>query len=243
MKKARPLHPLKPRAVHESFGRRRVRHRQDHEVGAGQERVERIGRMQLGHAGRHVAAPAVDADHAHAERRATRAVSAPMPPTPTISAVDSARWMTPVSSGRLCHSRRSWLRQVVVEPAREGEHEGHDVRGDVIVEDLAEIGDRDRVRDELGVVVAGGRRGLRRLEPAEPRRVLRSAAGMVPNAASAWPMARAACSDVLGDDDRRARGPPRRAAWPIRGSFRSAAAASRVWSSWADTTAEPVEGQ
>src|SRR6266851_2989908 len=59
-------------------------------------------------------------------------------------------------------------RQVVVEPAREREHEGHDVRADVVVVDLAEVGDHRRVRDQLVVIVAGGRRSLRGLEPAEP---------------------------------------------------------------------------
>ena len=39
---------------------------------------------------------------------ASRAVSAPMPPTPTISAVASGRWITPFASpGSGRHSRRS----------------------------------------------------------------------------------------------------------------------------------------
>ena len=59
------------------------------------------------------------------------------------------------------------LRQVDLQPAREGEHEAHDVGGDVVVIDLAEIGDLDRVGDQLRVVVAGRRRRLRRLQPAQ----------------------------------------------------------------------------
>src|SRR3989442_4927433 len=55
-----------------------------------------------------------------------------------------------------------------MEVAGEGEHERHDVRADVVVVDLAEVGDDDRVLDQRRIVVAGGRRGLRRLEPPQP---------------------------------------------------------------------------
>ena len=41
---------------------------------------------------------------------------------------------------------------------------------DVVVEDLAEIGDDGGVRDERLGIEARGRRGLRRLQPPEPAR-------------------------------------------------------------------------
>ena len=47
-------------------------------------------------------------DTAGDESGASRAVSLPMPPTPTTSAVASGRWTTPVSSGAGFHSHRSW---------------------------------------------------------------------------------------------------------------------------------------
>src|SRR5216110_1438293 len=52
--------------------------------------------------------------------------------------------------------------------AREGEHEGHDVGADRVVVDLAEVRDDHRMRDQSRRVVAGGRRRLRRLQPAQP---------------------------------------------------------------------------
>ena len=42
------------------------------------------------------------------------------------------------------------------------------MRADVIVVDLAEVGDRDRMGDQLGIVIAGRRRRLRRLQPTQP---------------------------------------------------------------------------
>ena len=44
------------------------------------------------------------------------------------------------------------------------------MRADVVVVDLAEVGDRHRMRDQLGIVIAGRRRRLRRLQPAQPLR-------------------------------------------------------------------------
>ena len=41
------------------------------------------------------------------------------------------------------------------------------MRADMVVVDLAEIGDRQRMRDQLRIVVAGRRRRLRRLQPAQ----------------------------------------------------------------------------
>ena len=60
------------------------------------------------------------------------------------------------------------LRNVVVQAARKGQDESHHMRADVVVIDLAEVGDRDRMGDQLGIVIAGGRRRLRCLQPAQP---------------------------------------------------------------------------
>ena len=54
-----------------------------------------------------------------------------------------------------------------MQPAREGENERHDVRADMVIEDLAEICHHGGVRDQLGVVPAGRRGRLRRLNPAQ----------------------------------------------------------------------------
>jgi hypothetical protein len=67
------------------------------------------------------------------------------------------------------------LRDVAMQAARERQDEGHDVRADVVVEDLAEVRHDHRVRDELRIVVPGGRRRLGRLEPAQPRRLAQQA--------------------------------------------------------------------
>ena len=68
--------------------------------------------------------------------------------------------------GRLLPLAAQLLRDVDVQAAREREHESHDMRADVVVEDLAKVGDLDRMRDQFRKVIAGGRRGLRRLQPA-----------------------------------------------------------------------------
>ena len=142
----------KARAIHESLGGGRVGHGEDDEVGQRQQRVERVGAMQL--EPRPAARPGGGRPRPmtcmpKAARR--RAVSAPMPPTPTMSAVVSGRWSTPVSSGSGRHSRRELARQVQVQAPRKGQHEGHDVGADVVVVDLAEVGDDDRMGDQLGV--------------------------------------------------------------------------------------------
>ena len=55
-----------------------------------------------------------------------------------------------------------------MKPARKGQHEGHHMRADMVVVDFAEIGDRDRMGDQFGVVIAGRGCGLRRLQPLQP---------------------------------------------------------------------------
>ena len=65
----RPLHALEAGAVEEAFGRRRMRHRQNHEIGPWQQVFQCIRRMQLGHpAGRHRAA-CICCQHGHTESR------------------------------------------------------------------------------------------------------------------------------------------------------------------------------
>jgi hypothetical protein len=88
----------------------------------------------------------------------SRAASLPMPPTP---GVERSRLPLPAQLPR----------QVVVEPAREGEHEGHDVGADVVVVDLAGVGDDHRMGDQVGIVEAGRRRGQGRLQPPQPLRL------------------------------------------------------------------------
>ncbi len=75
--------------------------------------------------------------------------------------------MTPVSSGAGRHSSIQLLRQILMQPAREGEDERHDVRADMVIEDLAEICHHGGVRDQLRVVPAGRRGRLRCLNPAK----------------------------------------------------------------------------
>ena len=125
------------------------------------------GPSSLDTPGGRLAPPRVDADHAHAEGlRQPRRLAAD-----AAHAHDQRGGLGQVHHAGI--GRRGpplapeLERQVVVEPAREREHEGHDVRADVVVVDLAEVGDHHRVRDQLVVIVAGGRRGLRRLEPPE----------------------------------------------------------------------------
>ena len=59
------------------------------------------------------------------------------------------------------------LRKIGVEIASEGKDEGEDVGADMVVVYLAHVRHCDRMGDERGIVIAGGRRGLRCLEPAE----------------------------------------------------------------------------
>ena len=54
-----------------------------------------------------------------------------------------------------------------MQPARESEDERHDVRADMVIEDLAEICHHRGVRNQFRVVPAGRRSRLRRLNPAQ----------------------------------------------------------------------------
>ena len=67
MKNAAALHALEAVAVHKALGLGRVRHGQDHEIGARQQLVERGGAVQFGDPLRLVGAALVNPDHPHAE--------------------------------------------------------------------------------------------------------------------------------------------------------------------------------
>ena len=164
------LHLLKPRAVHKPLGLQGVRHGQDHEIGGGQQRVELVAAVQLGNPGRCVAPALVDADHPHPERGGEPRDLA----TDPADAHNECRRLGEMHDTGILRQPLPFapelLRDVVMQPAGKGEHKGHDMRADVVVVDLAEIGDRHRVRDQLGIVIAGGGCRLRRLQPAQPRR-------------------------------------------------------------------------
>jgi hypothetical protein len=92
-----------------------------------------------------------DAAHAHDQRG-------------RVGQVEHAALLAPLRLPLATHLAR----EVVVKAAREREDERHDVGADHVVVDLAEVRHDHGVRDERGRVVAGGRRGLRRLQPAQP---------------------------------------------------------------------------
>ena len=186
---------------HQSFGGRRVRHREDDEVGARQKIVQRVGLVQLRDAWRVLRSGARRwrAPSCRTRRR-RRAVSAPMPPTPTMSAVASGRCTTPRFSSRLLPFAPELLRDIDMQATRESQHEGHDVRADMVVEDFPEVGHDEGVFDQLRIVVAGGGCGLRRLQPAQPPSPSPAArCGSQPNAASASTISRSAAACVFGD--------------------------------------------
>jgi len=172
----RALHPLEARPVHEALGRRRMRHGEDDEIGARQKGIERLGTVKLHHAGRRIPPARVHPDHPHpeggGEPRGLRADPAHAHHERRgLGQVDDPG----VERRRAPHSLEL-SRQVQVQPAREGQEEGHDVRADMVIVDLAEIGHDRRVRDQLRVVPPGGRRRLGRLDPAEPRGLLQEPA-------------------------------------------------------------------
>ncbi len=123
--------------------------------------------MQFCDAGRRVAASRVDADDVHSkgggEPRRFRA--------DTAHADDQHRGLGQVDNAGVVRRRTplalQLLRQILVQPTRERENVRHDVRTDMVIEDLAEIRHDRRMRDQLGVVPAGRRRCLRRLNPAQ----------------------------------------------------------------------------
>ncbi len=159
------LHQPEARRVHQPFGFRRVGDGQDDEVSARQLLVERLRRMHLGHTFGQVAAPGVDADHSHAEGSAQSGGFGTDPPDTD----DQRRRLRKVDDSSVQWIRSPLMphleREVMVQAAGEGEHECHDVRGDMLVEDAPEIGHDHRVLDELREVEPGRRRNRRRLKP------------------------------------------------------------------------------
>ena len=87
-----------------------------------------------------------------------------MPPTPTTSGgclgqVDGLVALPP-NAGHL-------LGDIHLQPAGEGQQQGHDVRADVVVVDLPRVGDHHVAFDERLVVIAGARAGLGAGDPLE----------------------------------------------------------------------------
>jgi hypothetical protein len=155
--------------VHEAFRLRGVGDGEDHEVGLGQEGVQVLGARQLEDAGRGLATAGIDADHPHAEGVREPGGLASDAAHPHHQRGGLGQVHHPGVDRRRLPLAPELQRQVVVQPAREREHEGHDVGADVVVVDLAEVGDHHRVRDQLAMVVAGGWGRLRSLQPAEAR--------------------------------------------------------------------------
>ena len=165
------LHALEARAVHEALGGRRMRHRQDDEVRPRQQCIERLRLVQFRNTGRRRCAPRVGRQHRHAERRGQpRGLRADAADTDDQRGRLRQMHDTAVLA-RLLPLAAELLRDEHVQPAGEGQHESHDVRADVVVEDFAKVGDRQRMLDQLGIVVSRGRCDLRCLQPAQPPRL------------------------------------------------------------------------
>ena len=127
-----------------------MRHRQDHEIGGRQQRVELVAAVQFGNARRLVAAPLIDADHPNAECSAKPSDLAADAADPDDERRRLGRMHDPGVLRQLLPFAVQLLRKVVLQTAREGEHKRHHMCADVIVVDLAEVGDLHRVRDQLG---------------------------------------------------------------------------------------------
>ena len=87
--------------------------------------------------------PCIRRQHRHPERRQQpRRSSAPIPPTPTISAVASGRCTTsPASCEAFFHFAPRLPGDEHMQPARERQHESQDMRTDMVVEDFPKVGD------------------------------------------------------------------------------------------------------
>jgi hypothetical protein len=125
------------------------------------------GPVQLQHARRRFTTPRVDAHDVHPERGREPCRLAADP----ADADDQRRGLRQVDHAAVIGLppplSPQLSRKVVVESAGERQDERHDVGADVVVVDLAEIGHGRRVSDQRRRIVAGRRRRLRRLEPAQ----------------------------------------------------------------------------
>ena len=164
------LHLLKQRPVHEPFGFGSVRHRQDYEIRLGQQRIQLVAAVQFGDTRRRIPAALVDADHPHPECGSEARHFA----ADAANADDQRGRLGQMHDSRIVRQFLPFafqlLRNVMMQPTGEGQHERHHMRADMVIVDLAEIGDGHRMCDQLGVVVAGRGRGLRCLQPAQPAR-------------------------------------------------------------------------
>ena len=144
-----------------------MRHGQDHEIGLRQQRIQFVGAVQFGDPRRLVAAALVDAQDPHAERRAEPRDLAADAADPDDQRGGLGQVDHTLVLPRLPPFAAQLLRDVALQAAGEGQHKRHHMRADMVVVDFAKIGDLDRVGDQLGIVVAGRRGRLRRLQPSE----------------------------------------------------------------------------
>ena len=166
-KKGAVLHLLEFGGGKQPFGVGRLRRGGDDEIGVRQEPVERIGAVQFVDAFRRFLDAGVDADGGHA-------------PVLTLAggfgadaadADDQRGRLGQVGRGAalaaLAPVAFELVAEVAVHAARKGQHEGHDVGGDMVVVDAADIGHSDVAGDQLGEVIALGRPGRWRGQPFE----------------------------------------------------------------------------
>ena len=151
--------------MHQPFRFRRVRNGQDDEVRARQQRVQFIGRIQLVDTCWPVVLARVHTDDAHAEGAAfgRRLRANPAHADNQRGGLRQMDHSSVESVGSPLVSKLA--RNVALEPTRERQDEGHDVRGDVLVEDAALVGDHHGVVDELVIVEARRGGNGRRLQP------------------------------------------------------------------------------
>ena len=138
----------------------------DDEVGAGQDVVQLVRGVKLD-VRQTVLRPRLNADDGHAEFVAQSGGFVSDAPYP----VDQCRGLAEVEVRRLAGvlvPDAVALRVLVPrQAAGQRQHEHQDVVGDVVVVDAARIADDERVSDQLGIVVAVERPGVRVLDPGE----------------------------------------------------------------------------
>jgi hypothetical protein len=132
-------------------------------------RVERGGAVHLRDACGLVGAALVDADNGHPKGcgESCRLGADPAHPDDERGRLGQMHHNIVTLATRRLPLAAQLLRNVDVQPARESQHKRHNVRRDMVVIDFPEIGDLHGMGNQLRVVVTGGRRSLRRLQPAQ----------------------------------------------------------------------------